>query len=220
MLDVHTYKLGERGRGIKADTANGTRQAYMACGSCSKRGYININKLLPPDIIDKKFAQKGWKIDPHICPDCTVRQKKTRAVTKKERQQMNNETHVSNASAKPNGSLAANPVLKAASTDAHKATAKMHQLLTLNFDTDEGRFAEGWDDERVAKESGMSLTYVVEVRNIAYGEIKEPEEITLLRRDIKALNDLIGETLIAAQKEVNALNKRVEDVCVKLGVKR
>lgn len=217
MLDVHTYKMGERGRGIKVDTVNGTRQAHMTCTHCSKLGYINISKLLPPDIIDKKFTQKGWKIDPHVCPDCVAQEKRTRAVAKKERQQMNNAT---NASDKPNGSLAANPVLKAVSMDTHKATAKMHQLLTLNFDTDEGRFAEGWNDERVAKESGMSLAHVIEVRNIAYGEIKEPEEITLLRKDIKALNDLIGETLVAAQKEVNALNKRVADICAKMGVKQ
>ena len=96
----------------------------------------------------------------------------------------------------------------------------MHQMLSLHFDADEGKYAEGWDDERISKESGISVVHVSEVRNIAYGEIKEPEEITLLRKDIKSLNDLIGETLITAQKEVNALNKRVADICAKLGVKQ
>ena len=214
MENIHTYKLGERGRDIKVDTLNGTRQARMMCSHCDKSGAVNITKLLPPDIIDKKFSQKGWKIDPHVCPTCVAKEKKARAVTKKERQQMSNVTP-----AKSNGTMANNPVLKAVSGDAHKATAKMHQLLVLNFDADEGRYAEGWDDERVAKESGLSLTHVTEVRNIAYGELKEPEEIAALRKDIKALNDLIGETLVTAQKEVNALNKRVSEICAKLGVK-
>ena len=40
-----------------------------------------------------------------------------------------------------------------------------------------------------------------------------------LKKDIKALNDLISETLISAQKEVNALNKRVDDVRAKFGFK-
>jgi hypothetical protein len=214
MENIHAYKLGERGRDLKVDLVNGTRQARMTCSHCNKPGGVNIIKLLPPDIIDKKFVQKGWKIDPHVCPECVANEKKARAVTKKERQEVNNVTPN-----KPNGTLATNPVLKAVSVDTHKATAKLHQLLVLNFDPDDGCYAEGWSDERVSKESGLSLAHVAEVRNIAYGELKEPEEIAALRKDIKALNDLIGETLVAAQKEVNALNKRVSEICIKLGVK-
>ena len=216
MENIHAYKLGERGRDIKVDALSGTRQARMLCSYCKKSGSINISKLLPPDIIDKKFSQKGWKVDPHVCPTCVANEKKVRAVTKKERKEM---TTVTNTNAKPNGSLATNPVLKAVSVDTHKATAKLHQLLVLNFDPDDGCYAEGWSDERVSKESGLSLAHVAEVRNIAYGELKEPEEVAALRKDIKALNDLIGETLVAAQKEVNALNKRVSEICAKLGVK-
>ena len=123
-------------------------------------------------------------------------------------------------SAKPNGTLADNPVLKIVSADTHKATAKMHQMLSTHFDAEAGLYDEGWDDERISKESGISIIHVSEVRNIAYGELKEPEEITLLRKDIKSLNDLIGETLVAAQKEVNALNKRVAELCAKMGIKQ
>jgi vacuolar-type H+-ATPase subunit I/STV1 len=110
-------------------------------------------------------------------------------------------------------------VLKAVSADTHKATAKMHQMLSIHFDADEGRYSDGWDDERISKESGISVAHVSEVRNIAYGEIKEPEEVTKLRADIKSLNELISETLVTAQKEVNALNSRVNEITKKLGIK-
>ena len=210
----HIYRDGTRGRSLHVDPRGGPRQARVACSMCDEAGNVNFTSLMPPEILDKKFVQKGWELDPNVCPTCVIKRKKAKAAAKKEQQKMTTTT------AKPNGTLSDNPVLKAVSADTHKATAKMHQLLSLHFDVDDGAYSEGWDDERISKESGISLTHVSEVRNIAYGEIKEPEEITLLRKDIKSLNDLIGETLITAQKEVNALNKRVADICAKLGVKQ
>lgn len=210
----HTYKQGARGRSIHVDPRAGTRFARMICAECEEVGNVNFTSLPPPEMLDKKFVQKGWELDPNTCPSCIIKRKTAKALAKKEQKTMTI-THT-----KPNGTLADNPVLKAVSADTHKATAKMHQLLSLHFDIDEGKYAEGWNDERVSKESGISIIHIAEVRNIAYGEIKEPEEITLLRSEIKSLNDLIGETLVAAQKEVNALNKRVAELCTKMGVKQ
>lgn len=213
MESVHTYKAGVRGRSLHVDPCTGTRSGRIVCSECGEIGNVNFTNLPPPEMFDKKFVQKQWELDPNICPTCVIKRKKAKAAAKKEQAKMNTNT-------KPAGTLSNDPVLKAVSADTHKATAKMHQLLSTYFDSDEGRFSEGWDDERISKESGISLTHVAEVRSIAYGELKEPEEITLLRKDIKSLNDLIGETLVAAQKEVNALNKRVAEVCAKLGIKQ
>lgn len=212
MEPTHTYRANLRGRSLYMDPRSKARCGRITCGECGEEGSVNFTNLPPPEMLDKKFVQKGWELDPNVCPTCVIKRKKAKAAAKKEQQKMN--------TTKTNSTLSDNPVLKAVSADTHKATAKMHQLLSLHFDADDGRFAEGWDDERISKESGISVTHVTEVRNIAYGELKEPEEITLLRKDIKSLNDLISETLIAAQKEVNALNKRVADICTKLGVKQ
>lgn len=209
----HTYKQSLRGRSLHVDPRERTRCGRMICSECGEVGSVNYTSLPPPELLDKKFVQKGWDLDPNICPTCVVKRKKAKAAAKKEQVKMN-------AISKPAGTLSENPVLKAVSADTHKATAKMHQMLSLHFDGDEGRYADGWDDERISKESGISVVHVAEVRNVAYGELKEPEEITLLRNDIKSLNELIGETLITAQKEVNALNKRVAEICAKLGVKQ
>lgn len=214
MEHIHTYKEGARGRSLYTDPRAGIRTGRMTCSECGEVGCVNITSLPPPEMLDKKFVQKGWELDPNVCPTCVIKRKKAKAAAKKEQQKM------TTTNTKPNGTLSDNPTLKAVSADAHKATAKMHQLLSLHFDTDTGTFADGWNDERISKESGISLTHITEVRNIAYGELKEPEEITLLRKDINALNELIGETLVTAQKEVNALNKRVAELCAKLGVKQ
>lgn len=212
MEPTHTYKHAMRGRSLRTDPRAGTRSGCIICSECGDVGCTNFTSLPPPEMLDKKFAQKGWELDPNVCPTCVIKRKTAKAAAKKEQTKMPTNT-------KPNGTLSDDPVLKAVSADTHKATAKMHQLLSLHFDADEGKFADGWNDERISKESGISLTHVAEVRVIAYGEIKEPEEVTALRNDIKALNELITETLVTAQKEVNALNNRVADIVKKLGIK-
>lgn len=217
MEPKHTYKLGLRGRAFKIDPASGQKAATICCSLCDAVGVLPLHSLMPPEIIDKKFVQKGWELDPNTCPDCVVKRERAKAAAKAAKKEQRIMNAVTNT--KPAGALADNPALKAVSVDLHKATAKMHQLLAINFDSDEGRYAEGWDDERIAKESGMSPAHVTEVRNVAYGELKEPEEITSLRNDIKALHDLINETLITAQKEVNALNNRIAEITKKLGIK-
>ena len=124
-----------------------------------------------------------------------------------------------NMNIKPNGALAEHPVLKAVSADTHKAQAKMHQLLTMHFDADAGAYEDGWSDERVSKESGISVTHVGEVRAIAYGDIKEPQEITKLRADIAKVEKDLTEMLAMAQKEVLDLQKQLAEITKKMGIK-
>lgn len=223
MEPTHIYKEGTRGRSFHVDRHAGTKSGQITCSTCGTVGSINVNNLPPPEYLDKKFAQRGWELDPNVCPDCVVKRKRAKAAARTAAKTVvklkeQNNTMATITAVKPTP-ISENPALKAVSADLHKATAKMHQLLNLHFDTEEGRFAEGWDDARIAKESGMAPTHVTEVRNLAYGELKEPEEITKLRADIKSLNELISETLVTAQKEVNALNARVNEINKKLGIK-
>lgn len=205
-VNSHHYKNGTHGRALRFDPRTAVRTAQVFCSKCDAIGHLNIVNLPPPNVIDKKFVQKGWEIDPNVCPTCV----ETKVQAKKEQKM---------ATAKPNGALAEDPVLKAVSANTHKAQAKMHQLLCTYFDEEEGTFSPGWNDERIAKESGMALAHVTDVREQGYGPLKEPEEVTLLKNDIKALNDLIVESLANAQKEVNALNARVTELTKKLGFK-
>lgn len=216
MEPTHIYKEGARGRSFHVDRHAGTKAGRITCSTCGTVGSINVNNLPPPEYLDKKFAQRGWELDPNVCPDCVVKRKRAKAAAKAAVKLKEQNTMPTITKEAP---ISENPALKAVSADLHKATAKMHQLLNLHFDADEGRFAEGWDDARIAKESGMAPAHVTEVRNLAYGELKEPEEITKLRADIKSLNELISETLVTAQKEVNALNARVAEINKKLGIK-
>ena len=220
MEPTHIYKERVRGRSLVLNPRQGTKAAHVTCSQCGGGSSFRCMTLPPPEILDKKFVQRGWSLDPNICPTCKGATRKAKAEAKAEvRASRPAQNTIEEHNEVITGTLAENPTLKAVSIDAHKATAKMHQLLNLHFDGETGKFTDGWNDERISKESGMSITHVAEVRSVAYGDLKEPEELTSLRNDIKALHDLITETLIAAQKEVNALNNRAADIAKKLGVK-
>lgn len=225
MASQHSYREELQGRSFRSDPKTGARVARITCSQCKENSNTTYTRLPPPEVIDKKFLQRGWELDPAVCPQCQSKARAAKAEAKAEAKtakietNTQNTTHVQEQTKMQNNDFANSAALKQVSMDVHKATAKMHQLLVLHFDPDNGSYAEGWNDERIAKESSLAVAHVADVRSIAYGDIKEPEEITALRRDIKALNELITETLVAAQKEVNALNNRVAEITKKLGIK-
>lgn len=212
----HEYKDKVRGRSFIRNPTTGRSAAHVTCSKCGGGASFNCNRLPPSEIVDKKFTARGWELDPIVCPPCLD---KKRAAKPAHTETPKNTDNHKEQEEMQTAALAANDALKAISSDMHKANAKMHQMLVIHFDADAGKYADGWNDERVAKESGVALSHVAEIRALAYGELKEPEEVTALRNDIKALNELITETLIAAQKEVNSLNNRVAEITKKLGVK-
>lgn len=179
----HSYRLGARGRSIS--TAPGVTNAHLACSEegCGRTGRVKMSGgLLPPDQIDRKFAQLGWRLDPHVCPACIALEKKEKKMT---------------APAKP------------VSTAAMKAQADMFRHLSDRFDTVAGRYEAGWNDERIAKETGIAKTTVVEFRKAGFGEIKEDPAIADIRADINALEDIQREHAAGIAQQIAELRTRL-----------
>lgn len=86
-----------------------------------------------------------------------------------------------------------------------KAQAETVQLLSLHFDGDAGRYAAGWSDDKIAKDTGMAPDFVREMRLAAFGELREPEEVTRLRADIDALDQLAREQNSAIREAIHGL---------------
>lgn len=126
--------------------------AKLKCAGCRAVGQVVLRTLMPPDQIDRKFAQLGWTLDPNQCPDCLAK----RAAASKEKTM----------------TLTAEPTLA-----AMKSQAEMFRLLTDNFDTESGQFEPGWDDARIAKATGLSPDVVAEFRRAGFGEIKASPEV-------------------------------------------
>lgn len=78
--DAHSYKLATHGRAIQVDPKEKTRFAKVTCDSCNFVGKVPLANLMPPEIIDKKFVQRGWELDPHVCPTCVAARDKAKRI--------------------------------------------------------------------------------------------------------------------------------------------
>ena len=182
----HPYRDGTRGRSIRGGTGQaGTHfAALLQCSCCTAVGEVGLRAVIPPEQIDKKFKQRGWRLDPHICPD-----------------------HAAKRPEKP--IMAATP---APSPAAIQAQAKMFNLLNDTFDADKGVFAHDWTDQRIADTTNLAVETVVAFREAAFGPLKEPPEFAQIRADIAALEELWTEQAAAFQREVTGMKSRLADV--------
>lgn len=163
----HDYQLCMKGRRITKRP--GEIIAHLACTECPAEGDLRLQAILPAPKIDEKFRQRGWSTSPRRCPDCIA----TAAAAKR---------------TKGDTSMTQRP-----SVAAMKAQADMFNLLSQHFDIEKGRYAAGWSDAVIAEKTSLSLDMVAAFRSAGFGEIREPEEISRLRADINALEQLARE---------------------------
>lgn len=90
---------------------------------------------------------------------------------------------------------------------AIKAQAKMFSLLSLHFSPDDGKFAKGWSDKKISEETGLAPDLVAQFRIEAFGDLKEPAEISALRSDIAALETLVVEQIASLRGELAKVSK-------------
>ena len=64
------------------------------------------------------------------------------------------------------GTEAGTPVARQGAA-ALRSQRHLYRLLEENFDPDDGVFADGWDDQRLAKETSLSIEHVVKTREAA-----------------------------------------------------
>ncbi len=159
-------------------------QAGLTCTRCNAGGTASARADATPHTLDAKFRMLGWQVSPSICPACLT---------------------------KPKGEKMTAPA-KAPSPAAMKAQVEMIRLLTDHFDTADGRYAAGWSDDRVAKETNMSKAMVIEFRKAGFGEIKEDPAIADIRADINALEQLQREHDAGVAQQLAELRMRLGKV--------
>lgn len=87
------------------------------------------------------------------------------------------------------------------------AMRKVFALLEDNFDPEKGVFLHGYSDERIAKETNLSVDGVKKYRIDGFGKLKAPTEIYQLQMDIAELEKLalqLDNDLRAGLKDVKA----------------
>lgn len=149
---------------------------------CGALDQVRFREFADDSSMDRKFIQRGWMLDPPKCPACRRKTKETKPMTSKP------------------------------SPAAMRSQVQTINLLSEHFDPDAGRFAAGWDDARIGKETGLAEEAVRDYRLAGFGEIKEPPEIAKLAADIHSLERLLDEAINPIKSELAALKARVAEV--------
>lgn len=182
----HPYEDGQHGRSIRRGVMGLYGVAVVQCTRCPATGEVRLRAKAGPDIIDQKLKQKGWRLDPHVCPICQKRAREDKQMA-----------------------------TTAPSTAAMVAQGRMHRMLDEHFEVERGRFAATWDDNRIAKETGLALDLVTAYRKAAFGELRVPTEVEKLQQDLKALEQLVDETGRSLLEQLTQLRARVAEVARK-----
>jgi hypothetical protein len=84
---------------------------------------------------------------------------------------------------------------------------KVFALLEDNFDPEKGVYLHGYSDDRIAKETNISVEGVKKYRVDGFGKLKAPTELCKIQQDIAELEKLalqLDNDLRAGLKDIKA----------------
>jgi hypothetical protein len=167
----------------------------LACG-CGFVGRMGINSPPAPEIIAKKFQQRGWEVDMRNarrcrCPSCVSAPKK-----EKEAEVIDMKRHATTTPTITAPPTATAAVALASVTPTPQEFRRISKLLEEHFDEVEGYYAKGWSDVRVADATQTTKEVVAKVRDQAFGALKGDPEIDALRRELADITELLDATRV------------------------
>lgn len=174
----HAWTRGHGSRVIESRRHGNTLWVVgrVTCGKCTAVGELKSRNVWPAEQMDKRLKQKGWRLDPPLCPDCVKQPKEERMATE-------------DTTAVP-------------SNKAAMAQAKVFKMLGVHFDVEKGRYLNGYSDKRLSDETGVAVAAIAVLRSECFGELKEDPAVAELRSDIAALEALCAEQVASLQQTV------------------
>lgn len=180
----------------------------IACGRCPATDALSAApSRQPAHTVALKFSQRGWRVvgvGKHVCPACVAAEARRKAspkdATPKEPAPLE-EAAVPPKDVSPKAPANENA---AASPAASRSIVDLYVLLEDKYDRARKAYAPGYDDARVAEETGLALAVVQERRERDFG----PLVVDTTREDLEAtLGVLAGEiaeftTLLRAAEQV------------------
>jgi hypothetical protein len=211
---------------------------YTWCIECGKRHEVHWNTGgADPAFVDKKMRGLGWHFDAHkpkncVCPECIQGPARAGPVTGKvteEPNDMKNTTPPNSTDNNPSGysppthagdtaitSMVATQIGKTdvpppRTLTAHERT-KVRQLLDGHFDELKGQYLEGYDDKRIGEECNVPWALVTQIRELAYGPIKEDPEKVAFRAEAKALREEFLKMAKSAEEAVDKMHAQFKAI--------
>lgn len=180
-------------------TSEGGRPAYrITCHECGCSDAVvaaNAAASLPPEMIRKKFQQRGWifggSARGDTCPGCRLKRAPPRGLVLK--LAGSNESLPVGVIEMPKDTVV--PIKADAPRTMSRDDRRIifSKLEAVYLDEKRG-YDEGWTDERVSKDLGVPRAWVVTVRDENFGPV-----ITVDVEAIKAENEFLKAHLIEQQ---------------------
>lgn len=176
------------------------------CTSCG----AHIDERQPgdmrPQLTAKRLTRRGWDLKlGHarvLCPSCCHKPKPRK------------EPPVSKT---PDLKIVSTP--KPATPDQKAA---IRRLLDSNFDDARGCYLSGYSDQRIGEELQLPWSMVREIRELAYGPIKEDPDLAAIRQQIVSLQEFAKTEVAALQARIDGqierLNQSYAELRKRLGV--
>lgn len=134
----------------------------IKCVRCGEAGEAPFDRPGSDEQVTACFRRRGWEVDArrerHHCPKCIAAVAAERRETEA-RKRMTNKTRPAETALSPVSAL---------------AKKIMSDLLFEAYDLTARDYRSGWSDARIARESGLSETFVAQRRAADYGPIPPP----------------------------------------------
>ncbi len=169
--------------------SHGKPQWLVTCSHCGVETSVFNASVHDASQLVAHFTKHGWVFDRRVAQYCSTQH----ARDAKERQRQLRKEEVVKHETTPA------PIVPLAASPAEPDPKIVRQVVTLlndHFNTDKRVYEAGWSDERVAKETGASLEFVIKYRRTAgYGELAEDPQIAQFRADLNAMGELYHSSL-------------------------
>lgn len=151
----------------------------VECGASEKIATNTYGGSMAPEGIAQKFRNKGWVVGSRdgrdVCQNCQRRKRKSRA-----------SSLVKQATNMIGMTIKADPPRQMSRDDRRVIFAKLNDVY---IDESKG-YDGGWSDQRVAKDLGVPLAWVKEIRQENFGLESSNEDA---RAVVKEAKDLLAE---------------------------
>lgn len=212
----------------------------IACSRCPATAAISaMPSRQPAHTVALKFSQRGWRVvglGKHVCPACVAAEAARRASPPAQRENLQSE---STPMAKPAAASLPGPLSTPANEnagphptpEASVSITDLYMKLDDAYDRAKRNYKPGYDDERVARELGVSVVLVKSRREQDFGPlVKDTTREDLAAALVGVSMELGGaksalaelsHTLGEATERLDFLEKRLceaQSLAVRLGV--
>lgn len=167
---------------------------FCSKDGCKQGTAVSLTKsLLPPEVILKKFQQRGWRdvTKKPVCPTC---QEKEKPVSKLD----------------PIIQPVGDDNMQNASPDAKKQHRKIMEALFLTFDEEAKRYSKDYSDQRVAEETGAPVSAVKKCREDYFGTLAIPDEVDVVKGMIAEAERQIANLRASTEDRIKAMETEVD----------